>query len=98
MSRWRTAGRVKHARKRALKKVEIKMGRVLSMQQYLKNTAHQHDHEEEPVVEMQTGTHELVNKETGQVLEVGTESQMRKQRTLYMQAQPDTAFSVRKIK
>ena len=44
------------------------------------------------------GSHELVNNETGQVLQRGTESQMRKQRAISMEASPEGSFSVKKVK
>jgi len=95
MSKWRAAGRVKHARKRALKKVDIKMGRVLSMQQYLQNTAHQnHQHEEVAVEETPVSTHQLVDKDNGDVVDTGTEYEMRKLRTKLGAAD----YSVRKVK
>lgn len=111
MSKWRIAGRVKQARKRAQKRVDIRMGRVLSMQQMLANTAHAQRHLAETPVETanqdwyaaqigepEQGTHQLVNKETGQVLQAGTESQMRKQRAISLEANPEGTFSVRKVK
>jgi hypothetical protein len=98
----RVQGRVKQARKRAQKRVDIRAGRRMSMQQLM----HQHHHEEEAMptlkpevlANIRGETHELVNKETGQVLQIGTESQMRKQRAISMEASPEGQFSVRKIK
>jgi hypothetical protein len=98
----RVQGRVKQARKRLQKRVDIRAGRRVSMQQLM----HQHHHEEEAVATLKPEvlanirgeTHELVNKETGQVLQIGTESQMRKQRAISMEASPEGQFSVRKIK
>src|SRR5580765_63957 len=111
----RTQGRVKQARKRLQKRIDIRAGRRMSMQQFMHNT---HNHVEEEtvpqgwdetatgevdtvpeevfVVGVPEGTHELVNKETGQVLQRGTESQMRKQRAISMEASPEGHFSVRK--
>lgn len=96
----RTQGRVKQARRRAQKRADIRAGRILSMQQMLNNTAHNHhEHEEEPAPEiLPEGTHELVNNETGQVLQRGTERQMRKQRTISLEASPEGSFSVKKVK
>ena len=89
----RVQGRVKQARKRAQKRIDIRAGRRMSMQQLMHNMhTHTEQVEETPVVV--EGTHELVNKETGQVLQRGTESQMRKQRA---QLGADS-HSVRKVK
>jgi|KBSMisStaDraftv2_1062788.scaffolds.fasta_scaffold1891583_2 hypothetical protein len=86
----RVQGRVKQARKRMQKRIDIRAGRRMSMQQLM------HSHAEQVVEEtpLAEGTHELVNKETGQVLQRGTESQMRKQRA---QLGADS-HSVRKVK
>jgi hypothetical protein len=93
MSKWRTAGRVKQARKRAQKRADIRAGRRLSMQQYLMNT---HTHVEPEPITVENNLYQLVNKETGQVLQVGSQSQMRKQRAISLEANPEGAFSVRK--
>jgi hypothetical protein len=95
----RVQGRVKQARKRAQKRLDIRMGRRMSMQQVLQNT-HSHTHVEPEVAEtpVVTATHELVNKETGQVLQAGTLVQMRKQRAISLEANPEGTFSVRKVK
>jgi hypothetical protein len=96
----RVQGRVKQARKRAQKRLDIRMGRRQSMQQMLYNT---HSHAEpETVVEtpvtVENNLFQLVNKETGQVLQVGSQTQMRKQRAISLEANPEGAFSVRKVK
>jgi hypothetical protein len=91
----RTMGRVKQARKRLQKRIDIRAGRRISMQQFLHNT-HSQDESAEPV--LSEGSHELVNKETGQVLQRGSERQMRKQRAVSMEASPEGQFSVRKVK
>jgi hypothetical protein len=87
----RVQGRVKQARKRMQKRIDIRAGRRMSMQQLMHMHTHTEQVEETPLAE---GTHELVNKETGQVLQRGTESQMRKQRA---QLGADS-HSVRKVK
>ena len=98
----RTQGRVKQARKRMQKRIDIRAGRRISMQQLIRGT-HTHEHEM-PEVDMPLtpvlpeGSHELVNNETGQVLQRGSESQMRKQRAISMQASPEGSFSVKKVK
>jgi len=100
MSKWRTAGRVKQARKRAQKRADIRAGRRMSMQQFLQNT-HSHTHVEPEVaapITVENDLYQLVNKETGQVLQVGSASQMRKQRAISMEANPEGTFSVRKVK
>jgi hypothetical protein len=93
----RVQGRVKQARKRAQKRLDIRMGRRMSMQQVLHNT---HSHAtpvvEETTVTVENNLYQLVNKETGQVLQVGSQSQMRKQRAISLEANPEGAFSVRK--
>jgi hypothetical protein len=98
VSKWRIAGKVKQARKRAQKRADIRAGRRLSMQQMLHNT-HEHNHvEETPVLTVENDLYQLVNKETGQVLQVGGMSQMRKQRAISMEANPEGTFSVQKVK
>ena len=94
----RTQGRVKQARKRAQKRIDIRAGRILSMRQLIHNT---HNHvepevavEETPVV---TGTHQLVNKETGEVIATGSEGQMRRKRVMLMATEGITC-SVHKVK
>jgi hypothetical protein len=104
----RTQGRVKQARKRLQKRIDIRAGRRMSMQQFMHNT---HNHVEEETVPqgwdetatgevdvVPEGTHELVNKETGQVLQRGSERAMRKQRQISLEASPEGQFSVRKVK
>ncbi len=103
----RIAGRVKQARKRAQKRADIRAGRVISMQEYV-NRTHAHTHQEpEPVAEMQTGTHTLMQEAKtpladGSTYErqvaSGTESQMRTMRRQHMAADPDTKYVVRKVK
>lgn len=102
----RTQGRVKQSRKRAQRRADIRAGRVISMREYIHRTAHQHDETPAgwdetatgPVDVLPEGSHELVNNETGQVLQRGTEYQMRKQRTISLEASPEGNFSVRKVK
>jgi hypothetical protein len=110
----RVQGRVKQARKRLQKRIDIRAGRRVSMFQMM----HAHNHEEDvvettlplvqeetPVVDS-TATHMLVRRDTSLVdgkeveaeLQRGTESQMRRQRAISMEANPEGVFSVRKIK
>lgn len=94
MSKWRIAGKVKQARKRAQKRADIRAGRRLSMQQMLHNT-HEHNHvEETPVLTVVNDSYQLVDKENGDVLDRGTEYEMRKLRTRLGAAD----YSVRKVK
>jgi len=90
----RIAGLVKQRRKRAQKRVDIRAGRIVSMQQ-LVNGTHQHHHEVEPtVIEVEPlPTHELVYKINGNMIARGTEYAMRKER-----AKLGADYSVRKIK
>jgi hypothetical protein len=113
MSKWRIAGKVKQARKRAQKRADIRAGRILSMQEYVRRT-HQHNHQEEeqlPVVLEQEridpkATHVLVRRTTslvdGSPVEAeifrGTESQMRTKRKQMMDLGTADTYSVRKIK
>jgi hypothetical protein len=107
----RVQGRVKQAQKRAQKRRDIRAGRIISMQEYIRRTQeanHQHTHEastvEQPVAETQqvptepNGTHQLVRKDNGAVIGQGTEYQMRKLREQCMAETPDVVYSVRKVK
>jgi ABC-type tungstate transport system permease subunit len=109
----RTMGRVKQARKRLQKRIDIRAGRRISMQQFLHNTHSQDEPEmavETPVVVESTGTHELVmldpNHDFGdtdvQVLARGTEYAMRKQKReeeeLLLNGGNPVQFKVRKVK
>jgi len=103
----RTQGRVKQARKRLQKRIDIRAGRRMSMQQYMHNT---HNHVEPEVVEEMpeeeampipgdpNGTHQVIANDNGTVMGQGSESQMRKLRAECMREMPDASFSVRKVK
>jgi len=103
----RTQGKVKQARRRAQKRADIRAGRILSMQQYIHNThAHAHEHEEEvpeevyvaDTVPVSDASHQLVRKSTGEVLESGTESQMRRRRTTMIALTGEEDYAVHKVK
>jgi hypothetical protein len=101
----RIAGRVKQARKRAKVRADIRAGRRISMQAFVNGT---HNHapvavEETPVATLKPeiflaqvhgDTHELVEKENGDVVDRGTEYEMRKLRARLGAAD----YSVRKVK
>ena len=111
----RIAGRVKHARKRAQRKADIRAGRRVSMQDYYNGRAAEHNHNHTPegygadaegnltprsqelvetMVETPVSTHQLVDKENGDVVDTGTEYEMRKLRAKLGAAD----YSVRKVK
>jgi hypothetical protein len=83
------------------KRIDIRAGRRISMQQLIRGT-HTHEHEMPevdmpltPVVEeTPVSTHMLVDKENGDVLEYGTEYEMRKLRAKLGAAD----YSVKKVK
>jgi len=99
----RTQGRVKQARKRLQKRIDIRAGRRMSMQQFMHNT---HSHEVPEVAEEEAmpvpgdpnGTHQVIAKDNGTVMGQGSESQMRRLRAECMREMPDASFSVRKVK